>query len=330
MLVQFAYPWVLGVGGVVGACLLWWQWRYRTSLEYAYPLIGVVSPAALSWRDRSIMYGPRVLYSSAMILLIIALARPRIPDTRTQIDVEGIGIMLVLDVSQSMVCCDDLSNPISRFVAAQQEAVNFIRRRPHDIFGLVLFGRVAATRCPLTLDHDMLTRLISETKIGIIPDDETALAQAIIMGAHRLRKSSAKNNIMVVLTDGEPSPGDERLLPEAINLAAKMGIKVYTIGIGSPDGGYIRHPFMGMVNVSSCLRPDILKMVASRTGGAYFEARNPQELSEIYKNIDTLEKSTQQEPRYAQWHEYYVPLVIGALWLLLIAWGMCAWWVILY
>jgi Ca-activated chloride channel family protein len=328
MKLQFAYPWILVWVGLLTIAVLWWRWRKRAVLEYRYPLIGVVA-ASLSWRDILIAYGPRVLYSVAALVLVIALARPRIPDERTQIDVEGIGIMLVLDVSQSMLCFDDPRNQVSRFASAQEEAINFISRRPHDLFGLVLFGRVAATRCPLTLDHGMLTSLIRNTEIGVIPDDETALAQGIIMGLRRLQKSRSKNNIMVVLTDGEPSPGDEQLLPEAIALAQKSSVKIYTIGIGSPGGGYFRHPLMGIVNASSFLRPDILKTIAYKTGGAYFEAQNQKELSEIYTNIDTLETSVQKEPIYAQWHEYYVPLVVVALCLLVIAWGICAWWVIL-
>lgn len=329
MIIHFAYPWVLIVGLVVFLATIVVRRYFTARIAYCYPLIALYDGSHISWRERIFVWLPTVLYTTVVMLLVIALARPRTPDERTQINIEGIGIMLLLDVSQSMICFDDPVDLTSRFTCAQEEAIHFINRRPRDLFGLVLFGRIAATRCPLTIDHRMLTSLIRTTKIGIIPDDETSLAQAIIMGVARLQSSSAKNNIMVLLTDGEPSEPDQVLLPEAIALAQKASIKIYTIGIGSPEGGFIKHPFMGLVRVSSCLRPDILRDIARKTSGAHFEARDRKELAHIYAAIDQLETSVQQEPIYAQWHEYYAYLVIVALFLLTITWGMLAWWVIL-
>lgn len=329
MIIHFAYPWGIPAALLVVLLVMIIRFYRSKKVAYAYPLIAVSTPAQISWRDRLLSWLPTGMYIIIITLLITALARPRIPDERTQINIEGIGIMLVLDVSQSMVCYDDPSNLVSRFACAQEEAINFINKRPRDLFGLVLFGRIAATRCPLTIDHRMLISLIRTLKIGIIPDDETSLAQAIIMGVSRLQSSSAKNNIMVLLTDGEPSETDQALLPEAIVLAQKASIKIYTIGIGSPEGGFVKHPLMGLVQVSSCLRPEILRNIAYKTSGAYFEAQNPKELAHIYAAIDQLETSIQTEPIYAQWHEYYTYMVIIALFLLVITWGMLAWWVIL-
>jgi Ca-activated chloride channel family protein len=329
MIIHFAYPWMFFVGLSILAAVACWRWHYSSRIVYRYPCIAIQSSSRSSLIDLLMVWVPSMLYVAVALLLVLALARPRKPDERTQVNIDGIGIMLVLDVSQSMLCFDNPTELVSRFACAQEEAIRFINRRPQDVFGLVLFGRIAATRCPLTIDHRMLTALIRSTKIGIIPDDETSLAQAIIMGIRRLQASPAKNNIMVLLTDGEPSEADQALLPDAMALAQKSSIKIYTIGIGSPEGGFIHHPLMGMVQVSSCFRPDILRYIAQKTGGAAFEARNQKELAEIYGVIDRLETSTQQEPVYAQWCEYYVYAVIVALILLVIAWGMAAWLVIL-
>lgn len=322
--IQFAYPWVLPAGILSLIAVLLLRWYFSSRITYSYPFVAMLSSYDMSWYDTIKQWVPTFLYVSAASALIVALARPRTPDERTQIDVEGIGIMLVLDVSQSMMCFDNPHEMVSRFSCAQEEAIRFIRRRPRDLFGLVLFGTIAATRCPLTSDHRMLISLIGSTKIGIIPDDETSLSQAIIMGVRRLQSSVAKNNIMVLLTDGEPSEADQSLLPNAIELATKSSIKIYTIGIGSAEGGFIQHPFMGMVRVSSCFRPEVLRHIAKKTGGASFEARNQKELAEIYGIIDQLETSVQKEPVYAQWHEYYTYAVMLALFLLLILWGMKA------
>lgn len=329
MIIHFAYPWVFIVASLVFILCAGWRRWYSSRIAYRYPLITIQQSSASSWKDFFIAWMPSFMYMAVALLLTLALARPRVPDERTEITVEGIGIMLVLDVSQSMICFDNPSELITRFACAQEEAIRFIHRRPRDMFGLVLFGRIAATRCPLTSDHRMLTSLIRSTKIGIIPDDETSLAQAIIMGVRRLQASPAKNNIMVLLTDGEPSEADQALLPDAIALAQKSSIKIYTIGIGSPDGGFIQHPYMGMVRVSSCFRPEVLRVIAQKTGGAAFEARDQKELAAIYGVINQLETSVQQEPIYAQWHEYYTYLVIIALLLLVTTWGIVAWWVIL-
>lgn len=329
MIIHFAYPLVLIIAACVCIAIACWRRYFSSRMMYCYPLISLQQSSRVSWKNMLVVWLPSIMYTIIVVLVILALARPRTPDERTQVNIEGIGIMLVLDVSQSMMCFDNPSELISRFACAQEEAIKFISRRPRDVFGLVLFGRIAATRCPLTIDHRMLISLIRSTKIGIIPDDETSLAQAIIMGVRRLQASPAKNNIMVLLTDGEPSEADQALLPDAIALAQKSSIKIYTIGIGSPEGGFIQHPYMGMVRVSSCFRPEILRTIAQKTGGSAFEARDHKELAAIYGAIDQLETSVQQEPIYAQWHEYYTYLVMIALILLVITWGMAAWWVIL-
>jgi len=320
MMVQFAYPWVLIVGllGGLGAWIVWRMFGSPVVYRHAFAtrFAAVSSPES---------YVPLFLRFMIAGCLLLATARPRTPDERTEISVDGIGIMLALDVSRSMTCFDDIKNQKPRFTIAQEEAVRFVARRSRDICGLILFGAIAATRCPLTYDRRMLTTILQAAQVGMIPDEGTALSQAIMMGVRRLQASAAHSNILVLLTDGEPSPDDIPYLDEAVKLAQTAGVRVYTIGIGSAQGGYIRHPIAGIVQVESRCRPELLREIAQKTGGASFEARNQRELAAIYDAIDQLERTRQQEPVYAQWHEWYVPLVLGAFLLLLCDIGMMAW-----
>lgn len=325
MKLQFVYPVFLVSGLVLIVLAAWWYLTRRHGVAYRYGFTALWLReethfrSATGWR-----WFHRVMRLTIAVLLVMALARPRSPDEKTQVDVEGVGIMMALDVSRSMLCFDDLSDQRARFSIAQEEGIRFIERRPYDQFGLILFGAVAATRCPLTSDRTMVSEIIRTTKIGVISDEGTVLAQAIAMGVRRLSASSATSKIMVILTDGEPSPEDRPHLADALSLAQKAHVKLYTIGIGSEGGGYIHHPLGGLVQVESCLQKELLRTLALKTGGAFFEARNQRELAAIYQTIDALEKSVQTEPIYAQWHEWYLFCVVMAAILLLVEYACMA------
>jgi Ca-activated chloride channel family protein len=181
--------------------------------------------------------------------------------------------------------------------------------------GLVIFSGVAVTRCPLTLDKHMLEELLKNTTIETIPLEGTVLSEAIIVAANRLKKSSALSRIMIVLTDGAPSPNDKNPLI-AVELAKKLGIKIYTIGIGSPEGGWFFNNFFGWQQHRTQYNEQLLEYFANETGGSSFIARNPEELEKIYDTIDQLERTEHDMPVYARYKEYFI-YFLGAAALLL-------------
>lgn len=314
-MVSFAYPWVLYAGlPIIFFCLLW-QVLQRTVVTYQFPLTGLFAQslqgqaAARSFPWKRVLLGIR---GTVLVLLLLATARPHYPDERSKITVEGIATMLVLDVSGSMNSFDNLQDRKTRFASAQEEAIKFINHRGDDLFGLVIFGALAASRCPLTADKKIVTDIIRDTKIGILNPDGTMLAMAIALGVNRLKSSSSQSKIMVLLTDGEPSPGDISS-HTAIDLAKKAGIKIYTIGIGSEKGGFAQHPFGGIMRIPTPLNKELLKTIATETGGMFFHAENQTDLENIYQQINMLEKSSHEAPLYARYHELYFFLLLAAL-----------------
>lgn len=308
-----AYTYVLYIGLPILALIAWWHWYYYRKPIYRFPhalLFQKTTQKAPRLSPWVLLFCVRLC---ALALLLFALARPQNYDIKSPISVEGIDIMMVLDVSGSMEMFDDLQDRRSRFSVAQEEAIKFITKRDNDPIGLILFGATAVTRCPLTLDKRLLTGIITDTKIGVINPDGTMLLQAIAMGAHRLRTSPARSKIMIVLTDGAPSAGD--LEPKiALELVKKYGIKVYTIGIGSQRGGYVQHQFFGLVSMPTPINKQLLTMIAETTGGQFFEAKNPQDVSRIYQLIDSLERTEHTAPQYTNVHE----LFMYAVWLVLL------------
>ncbi len=250
-----------------------------------------------------------------LLLLCLLVSRLQKIDPKSKVKVEGIDIMLVLDVSQSMELSDDLHDFVTRIAIAKKEAINFIDHRINDPIGLVLFGRYALSRCPLTLDKDLLRQMISKIEIGEIDPSGTSLAIGMMNAINRLKKSTAKSRIMIVLTDGQPTPGD--LDPNiVIEVAQKLDIKIYTIGIGSKDGGFFHHPVFGPIKQGEVFDHKLLSAIAKATGGQFFEAKNAQEMKQIYNKIDQLEKTTTEATIFTKKIEYFdllIRLIMGLL-----------------
>jgi Ca-activated chloride channel family protein len=195
----------------------------------------------------------------------------------------------------------------SRFEVAQVEAIRFIQARQNDAIGLVLFGRDALTRCPLTLDKKMLTAILQDTKLGVVNPEGTVLSRAIVTAANRLKDSKAKSNIMIVLTDGEPTDGD--IDPAvAIEIAKQLGIKMYTVGIGSGQERKFFDPFLGVCTIGR-INTELLERFAKETGGKFFLARDEHEMRTIYDTIDKLEKSEYETPLYTKYYDVFMPFV---------------------
>ncbi len=314
-MIQIVYPYFLLIGLPLLVILALFRWWYYKEPVYRYssilPLKNLVRKG--KWHT----FIPYLLRLAVLAVLCLALGRLREPDERSKVPIQGVDIMLVLDSSGSMQLIDDRTTERTRLDIARDEATKFIKKRANDPMGLVIFSGVAVTRCPLTLDKPMLEEILKQTTVKTIPIDGTVLSDGIIVAANRLKKSTAASRIMIVLTDGAPSHNDSN--PSiALELAKKLGIKIYTIGIGSQDGGWFYHDFFGWQQNRSQYNEPLLEHLARETGGTYFKASNPAELEQIYDTIDTLERSEHDMPIYSRYVEYFTYFLwLAALLLLL-------------
>jgi Ca-activated chloride channel family protein len=274
-------------------------------------------------------FSPRMLWnflrSFTLCALIGGLAEPVwVADPALMKD-SGVAIMLVLDMSGSMDLFDDPHTGISRFSLVKNEALQFIARRPHDLMGVVLFGATALSRCPLTFDKKLLCRLVDTLTLGDINPDGTVLSTGIGLAARRLASAEVRSKIIILITDGAPTPGD--IDPSIIiPYCAEQGITIYTIGVGSERGGYARHPILGIVQVPTPLNSDLLRRCAQETGGEYYRVDEQHDLRSIYGAIDAREKTEFQSPIFRVQYDcapiFFLSALIGILLEMATGW----WW----
>jgi Ca-activated chloride channel family protein len=247
----------------------------------------------------------------ALGLLIVALARPQAVSSRQNIHIEGIDIVLALDVSSSMLARDFKPD---RLEAAKQVAKEFIRKRPDDRIGLVIFSGEAFTQVPLTTDHNMIINLFKEVKSGMI-EDGTAIGDGLATAVSRLEESQAISKVIILLTDGVNNSGSVDPL-SAAEIAKMFGIRVYTIGVGSR--GYAPYPVQDqfgrthMQQMEVQIDEDLLKKIAEETGGKYFRAENNEKLRKIYDEIDKMEKSKIDVQEFKRKYEKFLPFALAA------------------
>jgi Ca-activated chloride channel family protein len=260
---------------------------------------------------------PAVLRMGALALGILALARPQVEDVRRTRSAEGIDIMLALDTSTSMRAEDFDPN---RFKAAQSVASEFIKGRTSDRVGLVVFAAKAYTQAPLTLDYAFLQQMLEEVRVGVVKDG-TAIGTALAMAVNRLRETEAKSKVVVLLTDGQNNRGEVDPVTAA-QVAETMGVRVYSIGVGSRGDApfVVDRPFTGSQRRSVPVEIDeeMLRTVAETTGGRYFRATSKRALREIYDEISRLEKSEIDERVYTDQEERYPRFLVPAVVLVLI------------
>jgi Ca-activated chloride channel homolog len=285
------------------------KWFLGRAVTYNSPLVAHMSLAVRKQTSlRSWLQGMRGLLLSTLVVL---LGRPQVVDECGKIPVEGIDIVLVLDISGSMGLIDDEFDQRTRCQIAKEEAMRFVSKRTDDAMGLVIFGNEVVSRCPLTFDRLLLQRIISEVEIGVVNADGTMLARAIVTAANRLKDSHASSKVMILLTDGTPSQGD--LDPKiALDVAKKLGIRIYTVGIGSQGDEMVMHPLYGIVQKTG-VNSQLLTAIAHATEGRFFMARDAADMRRIYDTIDALEKSKKEAPVYTKTHEWYIPFALGAL-----------------
>lgn len=314
--VVFLYPWVLFFLLLVP--VLTFIYFYRLRKKQASIKISdskIFSQAGSSFRTR-LFHLPFILKMLSLILLIIALARPQSYSTGTNVNTEGIDIAIVLDISGSMLAEDFKPN---RLEAAKRITDKFIEGRISDRIGLVIFSRVAFTQCPLTIDYSVLRNLLKDIRSGML-EDGTAIGNAIANGVNRLKNSDSKSKVMILLTDGVNNAGEIDPL-SASEIAKAYGIRIYSIGVGTRgEAPYpVQTPFgiryqMVPVEIDEVL----LKKISENTGGQYFRATNNKALEEIYKKIDSMEKSKVEITSYRTAAELYSYLMLPAIILFLL------------
>ena len=294
-----------------------WQWRRSRrdarGMQFSNVRAAREAPRSFWARIRAL---PALLRMLVLALGILALARPQERDVVEERFAEGVDIILVLDTSSSMRAQDFRPN---RFEAAREVAADFIQGRTSDRLGLVVFAGKAFTQAPLTLDYRFLQSMLQEVELGII-EDGTAIGTALAMAVNRLKETEAKSKVVILLTDGQNNRGEIDPVTAA-EVAAAMDVRVYTIGVGTHGQApvVIDHQFTGrqvqMVDVE--IDEDMLRSVASTTGGQYFRATDKEKLREIYSQIAELEKTKIEELSYTSYQERYALFLWPALGLLL-------------
>lgn len=247
--------------------------------------------------------------------LIIALARPQNTNSWQKDSIEGIDIMLAMDVSGSMQAMDFKPN---RLEAAKDVAISFINNRPNDNIGMVTFAGESFTQCPLTTDHTVLLNMVQDLQMGVL-DDGTAIGMGLATAVNRLKDSKAKSRVVILLTDGSNNMGD--ITPRmAADIARTFGIRVYTVGVGTRGEAPfpIQTEFgIRIQNVPVDIDEPTLEGIAEVSGGKYFRAVDNKTLNEIYKEIDKLEKTRLMTKSFKAYEEKYFVYALIAFFLLL-------------
>lgn len=246
-----------------------------------------------------------------LAVLAFLIARPQIVDSRSNVQIDGIDIMLVLDASGSMQLNDFDNDDRSRFDIAKEEAIRFAQKRDNDALGLVIFAHDAISRCPLSNDKRIICNMIRELQLNDINPDGTVLATAMVTAANRLKLSRAKSKIMILLTDGAPSQNDMNA-ETAIEIAKKLDIKVYTIGVGSEEQKFVLHPFYGRMPLPR-VNGELLKHIAQETGGKFFMASNASDMRKIYETIDKLERTRHETQVFSKYYDIFFPVTLALM-----------------
>jgi len=311
---EYANPGYLYLLVLVPLLAVWYWFRREKSI----PTLQVSGTEVFESTPRSIRYylyhGMFLLRLIAISLLILAFARPQTSLKRQNVSIEGIDIVLGLDISGSMLAQDLKPD---RLEAAKNVSQEFFRGRPNDRIGLVVFAGEAFTQCPLTTDHSIMEDMLDDIKSGMIQDG-TAIGDGLAIAINRLKESQAVSKVIILLTDGQNNAGSIAPL-SAAEIAKIYGIRIYTIGVGTE--GYAPYPvqtpfgiqYQSMeVNIDE----DLLKQVANMTDGRYFRATDNTKLKEVYQEIDQLEKSKIDVTEFRKKHEEFLYLAIFAFILL--------------
>jgi Ca-activated chloride channel family protein len=297
--------------------ILWKKYRGKqTEIEMIFSSLMNITDVT-SWKEilRRVLPFLQVL---AFAALVLALARPQLTSKEEEISAEGIDIVMVMDLSSSMLAQDFKPN---RLEASKRVASDFVSKREFDRIGLVVFAGEAFTQCPLTTDHTVLKNFMSELQCGYL-EDGTAIGMGMATSLNRLKDSEAKSKVMILLTDGVNNSGYVMPLT-ATEIAQSLEVKVYTIGVGSmgdalapvrrrSDGRYV----FDIARVE--MDEDLLQEIAEKTGGKYYRATSQESLERIYDEIDQLEKTEMEITAIKRYSEEFRPFLLFSLISLLI------------
>ena len=294
-----------------------WYFLYRKKTEPAMRMSDTFPYqfAPKSWRVR-LLHLPMLLRLFTFVMVVLMLARPQTHNSWGEKTVEGIDIMLAMDVSTSMLAEDLQPN---RLEAAKEVAAEFISGRPDDNIGLNIFAGEAFTQCPMTTDHQSLINLLLNVRTDIaargLIEDGTAIGMGLANAVSRLKDSKSKSKVVILLTDGSNNMGDISPMTAA-NIAKSFDIRVYTIAVGTNK--VARYPMMvgGTVqylNMAVEIDTKTLRDIAATTNGNFYRATNKSELKKIYQDIDKLEKSRFDVKKFSKRYEAYQPFALAAI-----------------
>ena len=315
--IEFASSYFLYGLIIIPLLIVWYIFLGRKHQAYVkFSDTGFFKGMPKSWR----IYARHILFVidiCALALLIIALARPQSSSKNQKINVEGIDIVLTIDLSSSMLAQDLKPD---RLEAAKDISAEFVKGRPEDRMGLVVFASETFTQVPLTTDHGMLLNMMKDMKCGML-EDGTAIGDGLASSVSRLKDSEAISKVVILLTDGDNNAGS--IDPAtAAEMAKLFGIRVYTIGVGTRGTAPypVQTPFGGIQyqQIPVTINEPLLQQIADETGGKYYRATSNEKLEQIYDEIDQLERSKIEINEFTRVHEEFLPFVLIGLALLLL------------
>lgn len=308
---SWANPHYLYLLLLIPLLIVWYWFRNRNSLPtMRFSSLQLFEGMKQTVRTRLVhlLFALRML---TLALLIIALARPQSVSSKQNVSIEGIDIVITLDVSSSMLAHDFRPD---RLEAAKNIASDFISKRPNDRVGLVIFSGEAFTQVPLTTDHAMIKTMFRDVKSGMI-EDGTAIGDGLATAISRLKDSKAISKVIILLTDGVNNAGSVDPL-SAAEMAKLYGIRVYTVGVGTQ--GYAPYPVQTpfgtqMQRMKVQIDENLLRKIAEKTGGEYFRATDNSTLKKIFAKIDKMEKSKIDVQEFKKKKEMFFPFALLAM-----------------
>lgn len=316
--IDFAYPLAFGLFILI-PLLIWWRVKKYNRQQARVRVSTIHAFRERSWKDR-FRHLPFILRLLAISCIIVSLARPQKRNDEQRTEGEGIDIVLCMDVSGSMGSRDI---PPSRMDVAKDVAEEFVRSRPVDRIGLVIFSGESFTQCPITTDRNTLITQIQTLESRRYLKDGTVIGEGLATAVDRLSRAGSASKVIILITDGKEDAPETRLIDPltALEIAKVERVKVYTIGMGAVPSGIVeisgnrnrpRNPNIDFID------EELLRRIANETGGKYFRARDKQALQSVYSEINQMEKSKVEVTSFQRREEKFIPFLLAALGLLFI------------
>jgi Ca-activated chloride channel homolog len=309
--IEFAYIWVLPFLGLIPVFIFMY---YRSKKAPASFVVSTSEVFTVRSGRNAWIHFPFWLRMLTLACLVVALARPQIRNVQTRNKGEGIDIILCMDVSGSMLSKDFLP---SRLAVSREMAAEFVKARPVDQIGLVIFAGESFTQFPLSTDHASLLQQIYGLSSGMLQDG-TVIGEGLAKAVERLSFSKSKTKLIILLTDGNEQPPETRIIDPftALEIAKAKGVKVYTIGMGAAGINTVAMSGVRKGESSAFLDETLLRRIAAQTGGQYFRATDEEGLQNIYRQIDKLEKSEVEVVTREKFDEQFIYFLLAALFFL--------------